>query len=53
MKEHNHSIYTHCWICYQWGVNFPNDKVCENCGSTETTTYYPEECLEDPVDKKA
>src|SRR5438132_14265939 len=40
-QESKHSIYTHCWECNMWGINFPNDKVCGNCSSEDTTTYYP------------
>ncbi len=40
-KEHEHSIYTHCWECNKWGINMPNDKTCGNCGSTDITDYYP------------
>jgi len=42
-KVHKHSIYMHCWVCHTWGIGFPNDKVCGNCGSEETTTYYPDD----------
>jgi hypothetical protein len=42
-KVHKHSIYIHCWVCHIWGIGFPNDSVCGNCGSEDTTTYYPED----------
>ena len=45
MKLHFHSIYLKCWDCGSWSINFPDDKKC-GCGSNDTTTYYPEECLD-------
>lgn len=38
--KNEHSIYTHCLNCYSWGINFPFEKECGNCGSSETLTYY-------------
>lgn len=40
-----HSVYTHCYECKMWGVNFPNDDVCGNCNSTDTMTYYDSETI--------
>ena len=33
-----HSLYTFCLKCHNWGINFPNDKVCGNCSSEKTIT---------------
>lgn len=46
MKKHNHSIYNLCHECKTWGINTPAYTKCGNCGSTDTTNYYPEECLD-------
>ena len=46
MRKHNHSIYNLCHECNTWGVNTPAYTKCGNCGSMDTTNYYPEECLD-------
>jgi hypothetical protein len=46
VRKHNHSIYSLCHECKSWGVNGVGNTKCGNCGSLDTTTYYPEECLD-------
>lgn len=41
ITPHRHSIYTRCFDCQMWGINFPDDPKCGNCGSTNTVEYYP------------
>jgi len=41
MKQHQHTIYIHCWNCGERGVNTPDNHICGNCGSKYTTEYYP------------
>lgn len=48
--ENQHSVYTRCWDCLTWGVGFPNDKVCGNCNSTNTSEYWPD-CRKSSLDK--
>lgn len=40
-NQHEHSIYTMCWHCHSWGINLPGNTVCGDCGSDDTTIYYP------------
>ena len=40
--ENIHSVYTICWDCLTWGVNVPNNKTCGNCGSKNTSEYFPD-----------
>lgn len=40
-----HSVLTVCPECGSHGVNMPLDKVCGNCGYTETRTYYDAETI--------
>ena len=41
LRSPRHSVYVHCPICWTWGVNFPGDPVCGNCGYTPCVEYYP------------
>ena len=43
--KHDHSIYDICHSCGMKGVNLPDNRKCGNCGSSDTTRYYPEEYL--------
>lgn len=45
--EHSHGVYTRCWSCCTWGINFPGEMNCGNCGSKDTSTYRPECCFEE------
>lgn len=40
-----HTIFTVCPQCFNHGVNLPLDKICGNCGFTETMTYYDAETI--------
>lgn len=44
-----HSVYTRCYECKMWGVNFPNDDICANCSGTDTMTYYDAETVQKAI----
>jgi hypothetical protein len=52
-----HCVYSRCYECQSWGINFPLDNRCGNCNTERpTTTYYDEDTidllLQSEVDKR-
>lgn len=41
-----HSVITVCPECGSHGVNMPLEKICGNCGYSETRTYYDAETIQ-------
>ncbi len=41
-ERHKRSIYDICHSCGMKGINLPDNRKCGNCGSLDTTRYYPE-----------
>lgn len=44
--KNQHSVWTKCKQCLQFGINMPLEKKCGNCGYTETITYYDAETIQ-------
>jgi hypothetical protein len=40
-----HSVYMHCNKCQTWGIGMPLDRICGNCGSSDTVKYYDLETI--------
>ena len=40
-RESEHSVFTRCLDCGNWGVNMPEDPVCGNCQGQNTIEYFP------------
>jgi uncharacterized OB-fold protein len=40
IEKNQHTVFTACINCGFWGVNFPLERACGNCGSLDTITYY-------------
>lgn len=48
----SNSIYTRCNDCRTFGICFPHDRKCGNCGSCDVVRYYPETAIFHFVDIK-
>lgn len=35
-----HTVYVYCYECKLWGVPMPLERICGNCNSKDTMTYY-------------
>lgn len=46
VNTNEHTVFSLCPDCHHWGVNFPLDKVCGNCGYPKTITYYDAETID-------
>ena len=47
--KNEHSVYVKCGQCGSWGVNFPLDTKCANCGYEKCITYYDAQTIDDLI----
>jgi ribosomal protein S27E len=46
VDKNEHSVYVKCGQCGSWGVNFPLDVKCANCGYEKCITYYDAQTID-------
>lgn len=49
--KNKHSVYTRCNECKTFGICFPQDDKCGNCGSNDTMQYWDAETISSELEQ--